>query len=207
MSYFQKMMQTDTAKDVEQVVSSGSSYFGKLMSSMKPAPKQEPTMPTSRGGARNQGPFQFKRGDVRGNLQQILNKAESPDYITLAGGKKVKELRNMTVAEIGKQFGNKAAGRYQIQRNTAFDALRGAGLDPNTFKFDEKGQDKIFELLLERRGYSDYKAGRLSKEEFAARLSMEWAGLPKNRTGKSFHAGGGNNKAHVAWDDVLRALD
>jgi hypothetical protein len=35
MSYFQKMMQTDTAKEVEQVASAGSGYFGKMMASMK----------------------------------------------------------------------------------------------------------------------------------------------------------------------------
>lgn len=163
--------------------------------------------PTTRGGARKKPSFNFKRGDVSGNLQQILGRAESPDYITIAGGRKVRELKTMTAAEIGKQFGNKAVGRYQIQRNTAFDVLKNAGLDPNKFIFDEAGQDKLYGLLLNRRGYQDYKSGKITKQEFANRLSMEWAGLPKDESGVSFHAGTGNNKAHVSWEDVLRALD
>lgn len=180
--------------------------FRELMGGKEEQP-YAPTGPTVRGGSRRKPTFNFKRGDVSGNLQQLLSKAESPDYITIAGGRKVRELKNMTAAEIGKKFGNKAVGRYQIQRNTAFDALRGAGLDPNKFRFDEAGQDKLYGLLLNRRGYQDYKAGKITKQEFAKRLSMEWAGLPKDESGVSFHAGTGNNKAHVSWEDVLRALD
>jgi hypothetical protein len=163
--------------------------------------------PSSRGGARKTRQFQFQRGDIRGNLQQILGKAESPDYITLAGGRKVRELKNMTVAEIGKQFGNKAAGRYQIQRNTAISVLKEAGLDPAKYRFDEAGQERLYDLLLNRRGYKEYRAGKISKEEFATRLSMEWAGLPKDISGKSYYEGVGSNKAHIPWGDVLRALD
>jgi len=180
--------------------------FYKFMSSGDKKPAMPPT-PSSRGGARQTRQFQFQRGDVRGNLQQILGKAESPDYITLAGGRKVRELKNMTVAEIGKQFGNKAAGRYQIQRNTAMSVLKEAGLDPAKYRFDEAGQERLYDLLLNRRGYKEYRAGKISKEEFATRLSMEWAGLPKDISGKSYYEGVGSNKAHIPWGDVLRALD
>jgi len=178
----------------------------KFMGAGEQKPAMPPT-PSSRGGARKTRQFQFQRGDVRGNLQQILGKAESPDYITLAGGRKVRELKNMTVAEIGKQFGNKAAGRYQIQRNTAMSVLKEAGLDPAKYRFDEAGQERLYDLLLNRRGYKEYRAGKISKEEFATRLSMEWAGLPKDISGKSYYEGVGSNKAHIPWGDVLRALD
>jgi hypothetical protein len=168
----------------------------------------KPTMPMSRGGARNKGEFQFSRGDFRGNIQKLLTKAESPDYVTAAGGKKVPEIKRMTVEQIGSRFGNKALGRYQIQYETAIDALNRANIDPSSYVFDEAGQDRIFDLLLTQRGkINDYKAGKIGKEKVAYNLSTIWAGLPKDQSGKSRYEGVGDNKAHVAWNDVLRALD
>lgn len=168
----------------------------------------KPTMPMTRGGARNKGEFQFSSGDFRGNIQKLLTRAESPDYVTAAGGKKVPEIKRMTVEQIGSRFGNKALGRYQIQYETAIDALNRANLDPSSYVFDEAGQDRIFDLLLTQRGkINDYKAGKIGKEKVAYNLSTIWAGLPKDQSGKSRYEGVGDNKAHVAWNDVLRALD
>jgi muramidase (phage lysozyme) len=172
----------------------------------KPKP-QAPYQPTVGGARKRPSAFTFKRGDVRGNLQQILHRAESPDYITLSGGRKVRELPQMTVAQIGRQFGNKAAGRYQIQRDTAYSVLRENGLDPESFRFDKEGQEKLFDMLLNRRGIKDFQSGKMSKEQFARKLSMEWAGLPKDESGISYHAKVGKNKAHVKWQDILAALD
>jgi len=172
----------------------------------KPKP-QAPYKPTVGGARKRPSAFTFKRGDVRGNLQQILSRAEAQDYITLAGGRKVRELPAMTVAEIGRQFGNKAAGKYQIQRNTAVDVLNKAGLDPESFRFDKAGQEKLFDLLLQRRGIKDFQSGKIDKVAFAKELSKEWAGLPKDESGMSFYHGVQGNKAHVKWQDILAALD
>lgn len=173
----------------------------------KPKP-QQPYQPTVGGARKRPSAFTFQRGDVRGNLKQLLHRAEAKDYITLAGGRKVRELQQMTVADIGRRFGNKAAGRYQIQRNTALDVLRNAGLDPEKFVFDKAGQDKLFDLLLEQRGkLPDYHAGRISKEQVARNLSAVWAGLPMDESGKSRYEGKSGNKAHVKWHDLLAALD
>lgn len=154
------------------------------------------------------GDFEFKKGDIRGNIQKLLNRAESPDYFTAAGGAKVPEIKRMTVEQIGKKYGNKALGRYQIQYDTAIEELNRVGIKPSEFIFDEKGQDKIFDLLLKRRGkIAEYRAGKITREEVAQNLSTIWAGLPKDASGKSRYEKVGKNKAHVAWDDVLLALD
>jgi hypothetical protein len=171
----------------------------------KQAPMQTPS--TERR-SRRVGSFEFKRGDIRGNVQKLLNRAESPDYVTAAGGKKVPEITRMTVEEIGKKYGNKALGRYQIQYDTAIEELKRVGADPAKFVFDEAGQDKIFDLLLKRRGkIAEYKAGKISREQVAQNLATIWAGFPKDASGKSRYEGVGDNKAHVAWNDVLLALD
>lgn len=172
----------------------------------KPKPQQQ-YQPTVGGARKRPSAFTFKRGDVRGNLQQILSRAEAQDYITLAGGRKVRELPQMTVAEIGRQFGNKAAGKYQIQRNTAVDVLKERGIDPEAFRFDQRGQEQLFDMLLQRRGFEDFKAGKKDKVAFAKELAKEWAGLPKDESGLSFYHGLSGNKAHVKWQDILAALD
>lgn len=173
----------------------------------KPKPQQQ-YQPTVGGARKRPSAFTFTRGDIHGNLKQLLHRAEAKDYITLAGGRKVRELPQMTVAEIGRQFGNKAAGKYQIQRDTALTVLRNAGLDPEKFRFDTAGQDKLFEMLLEQRGkLSDYRAGKISKEQVAKNLATVWAGLPTDESGKSRYEGKSGNKAHVKWQDVLAALD
>lgn len=164
--------------------------------------------PSTERRSRRVGSFDFKRGDIRGNIQLLLNRAESPDYFTAAGGAKVPEIKRMTVAEIGKKYGNKALGRYQIQYETAIEELNRVGINPAEFVFDERGQDKIFDLLLKRRGkIEEYRAGKISREEVAQNLATIWAGFPKDASGKSRYEKVGNNKAHVAWNDVLLALE
>jgi hypothetical protein len=177
--------------------------------SMWTIPNQQPVqIPSTERRSRRVGSFDFKRGDVRGNIQLLLNRAESPDYFTAAGGAKVPEIKRMTVEQIGKKYGNKALGRYQIQYNTAIEELNRVGIKPSEFVFDEKGQDKIFDLLLKRRGkIQEYRAGKISREEVAQNLATIWAGFPKDASGKSRYEGVGNNKAHVEWNDVLLALE
>jgi hypothetical protein len=90
---------------------------------------------------------------------------------------------------------------------TAKDVLKGKGIDPSTFVFNQEGQDKLFKMLLERRGLGDFMSGVITKEEFALELSKEWAALPKDAGGRSFWAGVGDNKAHRTWEDTLAMLD
>tara|TARA_R100001244_G_scaffold127150_1_gene97673 strand:- start:799 stop:2868 length:2070 start_codon:yes stop_codon:yes gene_type:complete len=111
-----------------------------------------------------------------------------------------------TVSDNIKKHGNKALGKFQIQGASAKDVMRKAGIDPDTFVFDEEGQEKIFGLLLERRGLDDFRSGKISVEEFALNVSKEWAAMPKDASGDSFYKGTGNNKALIGWDEYLELL-
>ena len=98
-------------------------------------------------------------------------------------------------------------GKYQIQMRTASEVLSNEGIDPSTFKFDQAGQDKIYELLLKRRGLDDYLYGKITKEQFAYNLSKEWAALPKDAGGASFYSGDGKNAAGRTWEQTLTAIE
>lgn len=66
-----------------------------------------------------------------------------------------------------------AVGKYQVLKGTLRDAIKGLGLDPEQ-KYDPDTQEKIADWLLERRGYADYKSGKLSKDRFLSNLADEW---------------------------------
>ena len=61
--------------------------------------------------------------------------------------------------------------------------------------------------LLRRRGYEDYKAGKLSTKKFIRNLSMEWASLPEDESNESYYKGIGNNKALVDFKTVKDFLE
>lgn len=111
---------------------------------------------------------------------------------TLAYGKFTNgpaNLIGMTLDEIDKlqtdmlshpdnNMNSSAVGRYQVIRTTLRDLRREMGLDGDAL-FDKKMQDTIALHLLERRGLSQWQAGKLSNEQFMRGLSAEWASLPK----------------------------
>lgn len=72
--------------------------------------------------------------------------------------------------------------------------------------FDADLQDRLMMALLNRRGFQQFKAGKISKRQFALRLSQEWAALPNPSTGRSYYAGDGLNSAGTSVASVYRAL-
>lgn len=51
---------------------------------------------------------------------------------------------------------------------------------------------------------------KISREQFAANLAMEWAALPRIIGGnptQSYYAGDGLNKARISTGEVLAAID
>ena len=150
-------------------------------------------------------------GDI-GNtagLADFIGKLESGnDYTKMVGGKQDASVLGKTIDELEKEKGGQfAMGRYQIQMRTAKEVLKNAGIDTSKFKFDQAGQDKIFELLLKRRGIEDFKSGKITKEQFAKNLSMEWAALPQDASGKGYYDGVGTNKSLTSFSSVLGQLD
>ncbi|WP_269929942.1 D-Ala-D-Ala carboxypeptidase family metallohydrolase [Aminobacter sp. HY435] len=98
-----------------------------------------------------------------------------------------------------------AVGKYQIVYETLSGLKRELKLSGNE-PFNRKLQDRLGLALLNRRGYQLYKAGRLSKRQFALRLSQEWAALPNPRTGRSYYAGVGRNRSSARAAEVYAAL-
>lgn len=101
-----------------------------------------------------------------------------------------------------------AVGRYQIIDTTLKGLVEQMGITPDTL-FDEKTQDKMAIALLERRGSVSYVNNKLSPDDFAANLAMEWASLPKvvgQNPDSSYYAGDGLNKSLVAKEKVLSAI-
>lgn len=102
-----------------------------------------------------------------------------------------------------------AAGRYQIIRPTLLKLVQELHIDPQTH-FDEKLQDQMAIALLERRGSLEYVEKKITREQFAANLSKEWASLPKTtgpNPGESYYAADGINKSRVSINEIYNVLD
>ena len=101
-----------------------------------------------------------------------------------------------------------ACGGYQFIYKTLKATIAQMGLSLNQV-WNADLQDRMAIWLLEGRGLSKFMAGKLSVEDFANNLSMEWASLPVvkssnsvgsafygKKVGASFYDGDGLNKAH-----------
>ena len=76
-------------------------------------------------------------------------------------------------------------------------------------KFDEKMQDRLAIALMERRGSLQFVQKKITREQFAANLAMEWAALPKitgDNPHESYYAGDGLNQARISASEVLDAI-
>ena len=143
-----------------------------------------------------------------GGLADFIGGLESGnDYTKMVGGAQDASVLNKTIDELMSEKGGQfAMGRYQIQMRTASEVLKNAGIDTSSFKFDQAGQDKIFELLLKRRGIDDFMSGKISEDQFAKNLSMEWAALPEDASGKGYYDGVGPNKSLTSYSSVMGQL-
>jgi hypothetical protein len=143
-----------------------------------------------------------------GGLADFIGGLESGnDYTKMVGGAKDESVLGKTIDQLNSEKGGQfAMGRYQIQMRTASEVLKNAGIDTSSFKFDKAGQDKIFELLLKRRGIDDFMSGEIDEDQFAKNLSMEWAALPENASGKGYYDGVGTNKSLTSFSSVKGQL-
>ena len=143
-----------------------------------------------------------------GGLADFIGGLESGnDYTKMVGGKQDASVLGKTIDELMSEKGGQfAMGRYQIQMRTASEVLKNAGIDTSSFKFDQAGQDKIFELLLKRRGIDDFMSGKISEDQFAKNLSMEWAALPQDASGRGYYDGVGTNKSLTSYSSVMGQL-
>lgn len=148
--------------------------------------------------------------------KDLIAKHESGgDYNVVYGNKKM-PLEKMTIGEViawqemqAKQGAKSAAaGKYQIITKTMKDLSRRNPEDFGPDKlFNAEAQEWAADTLLERRGWSDYEAGKKTDEEMALDLAKEWASLPDPSTGRSYYDGDGLNQSHHAVTDVLKVLN
>lgn len=147
-------------------------------------------------------------------LLDFVGKIEARgDYNMLVGGKANSNLTNMTIKEVldlqtsmarsGKHEST-AVGKYQIIKKTLQGLVnsRVVSLDD---VFNSATQDKLAMALMKQRGLDSYKAKKISADQFADNLSMEWASLPF-RTGKSYYDKVGSNRSLVSRNDFLSML-
>ena len=150
----------------------------------------------------------------KGNeILDFVGKIESNNnYNVIVGGKKqaltkmtIKEVRQLQRERNDQNLGT-AVGRYQIIDGKMDDLIRWMNLDENTV-FDEKLQDKMGRELLRRRGFEEYKAGKITTEQFIKELSKEWASFPKDESNQSYYKGVGNNKALTDFKSLKDLLE
>lgn len=101
-----------------------------------------------------------------------------------------------------------AVGRYQIISTTLSGLVEQLAIDTSK-KFDKPMQDRLAIALIERRGAVAYVNNELSREEFAANLSKEWAALPRifgENPEQSYYASDGLNQSRVKVNEVLAVI-
>lgn len=147
-----------------------------------------------------------------GKLLDFIGKAEGAGYNTLVGGKTT-NLTEMSVQEVldfqktmtkEKGYISSALGKYQFINSTLSELVSKLGID-KTQKFSPELQDKLAKQLIQNSGYSEFEKGKISADQFADSLGKVWASLP-DRSGRSFYANDGVNKATVSRGALLETV-
>jgi muramidase (phage lysozyme) len=157
-------------------------------------------------------------GDQAENLLNLVSNGEGTkgnyNAVFGDGGQSSIDLGQYTVDDILAQqqwarqngYPSTAIGKYQLIYKT-LASLKADGTVSGDEKFSPEVQERAGRALLDRRGYQQFLAGKLSKRAFALRLSQEWASLPNPSTGRSFYAGDrAGNASHVSPTSVYDAL-
>lgn len=150
-----------------------------------------------------------------GRLGALIRKAEAAgNYNAVFGNSRSKkDLSKLTLNQVlasqvaarKRGVASTAIGGYQFIYKTLRGLKGELGLTGNE-AFTPDLQDRLFAALLERRGWSAFKAGRISARQFSLRLSQEWASVANPSTGQSYYAGDGLNHASVKTKQVYAAL-
>lgn len=152
-------------------------------------------------------------------LLRLIGQAESSDNYNAYFGNPDNvdlQLTDMTLAQVLQwqhqyvQQGSPsdAVGRYQIISPTLSGLVDQLDIAP-TALFDAAMQDRLAQALLQRRGGDQYINRRISAEQFAANLAMEWAALPRvlgDNPDHSYYAGDGLNQSRATVGQVLGAI-
>jgi muramidase (phage lysozyme) len=162
-------------------------------------------------------------------MKKMIGGLESNgDYNIMVGGKK-KPLTSMTIREVldmqSKMDGDTAAGKYQIKESTLRSLVYKPGKEKGTYSdkkrnpsdfspdmlFDEAAQEWAADAILDRRGWKDFEAGKITDKQMATNLAKEWASLPDPAKGANVSHYGGDGKhdnaTRASTDDVFKVLN
>jgi len=105
---------------------------------------------------------------------------------------------------------NTAIGRFQMIPSTlAAVVAKGEkrGEVSRTDKFTPATQNKLLKVLLDDIGYQKFLSGKMTKEQFTARIAGTWAGIAKNELGQGVYDGKhGNQAGKKSFSDMVAAL-
>lgn len=120
----------------------------------------------------------------------------------------------MTIREVlkdmkkrGRTKWSSATWKYQFMHDTLNELSKNLKIDIDKQLFSKEFQEKIANIKLKQRWLNDFINWEIKRDTFQENLSMEWAALPKNKTGKSFHEDDWINKAFCSNDSLDKALD
>lgn len=168
-----------------------------------------------RGGEDDDTPYTGEWGAILDLIKKVEAVAHKYNAVNYGNGPGfIEGLTNMTIAEAFKASeayrlkygGSGAVGQYQFM--TPIDQAKAAGLNPTVDKFSPSNQDKMAVNIIEnkRRG-KDWKARKISDDEFMVLLAAEWRGLPANPSGQTYQDQYANrNKAHASWEEFKSAV-
>lgn len=148
-------------------------------------------------------------------LLDFVSELESQGDYNATVGMRKKDFSNMTIKEVldyqkshlnpRNGYESSAVGKYQMLHSTLSDNVKWAGVSMNE-KFTPEMQEKLNLVRLEKfRGLDDYRAGRISKEQFARNLAMEYASLPLSN-GRSYYQGVGSNRSLTTYQKLLDSI-
>ncbi|RWI46824.1 MAG: hypothetical protein EOQ93_29290 [Mesorhizobium sp.] len=140
--------------------------------------------------------------EAGGNWNAVFGNARNKVNL---GKYTLNQILAMQVAARARGAKSTAIGGPQFIYKTLRSLKQDMGLTGSE-KFTPQLQAQMAMVLLRRRGWDAYKAGRLSKRAFALHLAQEWASLPDPNTGRSVYAGDGLNAASARPREVYAAL-
>ena len=151
-----------------------------------------------------------------GELKEVIGQAESGgNYNAIYGNatqsdidfskKTMAEILQIQKDHVASGQPSSAIGKYQFIQGTLKGLINELGMTGQEL-FTPEVQDKMFQQLLLRRGYNQYKAGEITLEQFQENLAKEWASLPKDKTGLSYYEGDGLNKALITPEQLQSSI-
>lgn len=151
--------------------------------------------------------YVIAKGESQGNYNAYFGNVANNDmrFTSMT----IQQVLDWQTKYIEQGAASNAVGKYQFMGTTLRGLVREQRIDLSE-RFDEHMQDRLAIALINRRGAEPFVDKKISAEQFATNLSMEWAALPAMvgpQAGQSYYAGDGLNAAHVTPDEMKTAIE